>query len=349
MRTVPLAIALLSALGLRAQNDAFLPSDHATFEGTSNERRLPFSNGATQHTMLIYEGIDLQIPDGRLITHLGFRQDAAVPSLGTTLDLQIFIGETTVTVDTATNNFANNQTSTPIEVFTRKTFRLPDLGNPLNPNVNAPYVIIPLDVPFRYTAGTNLAVDYRVHSNGLGAGFNYQIDKGTYRSSNGMFGQGCLGSNNKVPKLNGSTTNASIPGTWTLNFTQGLGSTIAVTGISAGQTPANPVLGLLGATGCDLFIDLAVVVFVTSVTSSVGSFNHSFPIPNNTAFNDADLFAQVIVLDAAANRAGMVVSNAYQTELGMLPRMASVATTSLTSATGSLVRNNGIVSLFRYQ
>ena len=99
----------------------------------------------------------------------------------------------------------------------------------------------------------------------------------------------------------------------------------------------------------DLFIDLAVTIFVTSVTSSSGSFNHSFQIPNNTAFNDADLFAQVIVLDAAANRFGMVVSNAYQTELGMVPRMASVATTSLTTATGSLVRNNGIVSLFRYQ
>ncbi len=30
-------------------------------------------------------------------------------------------------------------------------------------------------------------------------------------------------------------------------------------------------------------------------------------------------------------------------------RMTTIATTSLTSTTGSIVRNNGIVSLFRYQ
>jgi len=348
MKTLPLTVVLLSGLGLQAQNDAFLPSDHASFEGSSFERRLPFSSGATAHVMFIYEGIDLQIPDGKLITHLGFRQETGIPSLGTTLDLQIFVGETTMTAENASNNFANNQTSPPIEVFTRKSFRLPDLGNPLNPNINAPYVIIPLDVPFRYTAGSNLAVEYKVFSNGLGTSFNYQIDKGTYRSSNGTIGQGCTGSNNRVPKLTGRTNNASVPGPWTLNFSLGTPNSIAVLGISAGQTPANPVLGLLGATGCDLFIDLSTTAFVTTLTDAGGRFNMTLQIPNNPAFNDAVLYAQTIVFDMAS-AGGLTASNAYFTELGMTPRVTTISTTSLVSATGAVSRNNGIVSLFRYQ
>jgi hypothetical protein len=343
-------LAVLTGLQLAAQTTVFLPSDHATVEGADLERRLPFSNGPTMRTQLVYEGLDLSIPGGRQITHLGFRQDAAIPSLGTTLDLQIFIGPTTMTAATATNNFANNYAATPTEVFTRKTFVLPDLGNPLNPNPNGNLVVIPLDVPFPYVAGQNLAVEYRVHGNGLGAGFNYQIDKATFLATNGSYGQGCTGSNTQVPRLVGASTNGAVPGAWTLNASRCLGNAIAVLGVSFfEQNPPGTILAALGAPGCDVFIGLGGIATFTHVTSSSGNFSRTIAIPDAPELDDIDLYAQVIVLDAAANGAGLVVSDAFHTELGMTPRMTSIATTSLTAATGSVVRNNGIVSLFRYQ
>jgi hypothetical protein len=349
MKPLMPAAMLLSSLGLAAQTTAFFPSDHAGFEGPIFERRLPLTNGNSVRTQIVYEGVDLLIPGGRQITHLGFRQDAAVPSLGTTLDLQIFIGPTNMTAATATNNFANNYPSPPTEVFTRKIFQLPDLGNPLNPNPNGNLIVIPLDTPFPYTAGQNLAVEYRVHGNGLGAAFNYQIDKGDYRSANGTVGQGCMGSDGRIPRLNGPTTNAPIPGTWLLNFRLGLPNSIAVLFVSFAQTAPNPILQLLGAPGCDVFIDTANVQGFTSVTNTSGNFDRSFTIPNQARLNDLQLWAQTVVLDTAANNAGLVVSNAYFTELGMEPRMTTISNVSLSSTTGSIVRNNGIVSLFRYQ
>ena len=348
MNTHPVTLSLLLALPLGAQTDAFLPSDHASAEGSTFDRRLPFSSGATQHTQIIYEGLDLQIPTGHSITHLGFRQDASIPSLGTTLELQIAIAATSVTAASATNNFANNQTSAPVEVFTRKILTLPDLGNPLNPNPNGNLVLIPLDVPFAYTAGQNLAIDYRVYSNGRGAAFDYQIDKGSYLASNVAIGQGCTGSNNQVPQLTGPAANGAVPGTWTVNFSRGRPNAIAVLALSLRQTPANPILQLLGAPGCDVFVDLHISPF-TSVTSASGAFSRSFQIPDNPLLDDQDLYAQTIVLDTTANAAGLVVSNAYHTQFGMTPRMTTIASTNLNATTGSVVRNNGIVSLFRHQ
>jgi hypothetical protein len=340
---------LLSAASLCAQTTVFFPSDHAGTEGSTNERRLPLTNGSAARTQMLYEGVDLLVPGGAAITHLGFRQDGTIPSLGTTLDLQVFIGPTAMDAASVTNNFANNYSSPPTEVFTRKIYVLPDLGNPLNPNPNGNLVVIPLDVPFPYTAGENLIVEYRVHGNGQGAAFNYQIDEGTYRSTNGMYGQGCTGSDNRVPRLTGPTTNAPVPGTWTLNFSLGLPNSIAVMFVSFDQTPPNPILQVLGAPGCDVFISTANMQGFTSVTSGSGAFNRSFTVPNDANLNDLNLHAQTIVLDVAANNAGLVVSNAYHTQLGMTPRMTTIAATSISAATGSVARNHGIVSLFRYQ
>lgn len=350
MRPMIFVATLLPGLHLTAQTTTYLPSDHATVEGSTFERRLPFSNGPTMRTQLIYEGIDLAIPSSSQITHLGFRQDANVPSLGTTLDLQIFMGTTTMTAATATSNFANNYAATPTEVFIRKIYTMPDLGNPLNPNPNGNLMLIPLDVPFPYTAGQNIAVEYRVYSNGLGGVFNYQIDKGTYLATNAQYGQGCLGSNSQLPLLNGPTTNGSLPGNWTLNFTNGLGNGIAVLAVSFAQmNPPSPLLHFLGAPGCDILIDLTGLLTFTHVTSASGSFTRTFVMPDMPASNDATLYAQVLVLDPTANAAGLVVSNAYRTQFGMTPRMTSIATANVTAATGSIVRNNGIVSVFRYQ
>lgn len=350
MKTSRLAIALslLSAHDLTGQTTTFFPSDHASAEGSTFERRLPFSSGATVRTQFIYERVDLLIPGGTPITHLGFRQDAAIPSLGTTIDLQIFLGATTMTAATATNNFANNYASPPVEVFTRKIFTLPDLGNPLNPNPDGNLVVIPLDVPFVYTAGQNLAVEFRVHGNGLGAAFNYQIDKGTYRSTTATVGQGCAGSNARVPTLTGPTANASVPGPWTLNFSNGLANSIAVLFVAFAQTPPNPILQFLGAPGCDVFLDTGNMQGFTSVTDGSGRFTRTFQVPNDPLLDDLQLYAQTVVLDTAANNAGLVVSNAYYTELGMTPRMTSISTANVAGATGSIVRNNGIVSFFRH-
>lgn len=350
MRTSrPLLALFLPCLPAIAQNTAVFPSDHASVEGSTFDRRLPFTSGATVHTQIVYEAIDLQVPNGSSITQLGFRRDSTTVSLGATLDLQVFITATTVSAATATNNFANNQTSTPVEVFTRKQFVLPDLGNPLNPNPNGNLVLIPLDVPFAYTAGSNLAVDYWVHGSSANGSIDYYLDKGSFLATRAQYGTGCTASNNRVPVLDGPSGNGAAPGTWRLDFSRGIGNTVAVLAVSFGSTPANPLLGLLGAPGCDLFVDIGTMAVFTNLTGSSGAFMRSFPIPDAPWLNDVDAYAQVLMLDGNANAAGMVVSNAYHTQFGMTPRMTTISTTILTAATGSVVRNNGIVSLFRYQ
>jgi hypothetical protein len=150
-----------------------------------------------------------------------------------------------------------------------------------------------------------------------------------------------------VPSLTGS--GASVPGTWTLTFANGLPASIVVLLVSPTSAPGLTLLHGLGAPGCDLFVDPLNMVAITQLTASSGRFTANLSVPGSIWMNDLWAYAQVLTLDPAANAAGLAISNAWQTQLGVLPQMTTIHSTSMTATTGTLRRNNGIVSLFRHQ
>ncbi|MFN3240012.1 MAG: kelch repeat-containing protein [Planctomycetota bacterium] len=72
-------------------------------------------------------------------------------------------------------------------------------------------------------------------------------------------------------------------------------------------------LGFLGAPGCPARVSPDVLV---AVTGGAGTASYTLPIPNNPALMAAELHTQAVVLEAAANAFGAIVSNAATATLG---------------------------------
>jgi hypothetical protein len=128
-------------------------------------------------------------------------------------------------------------------------------------------------------------------------------------------GTGCAGAGNHVPVL-GSAASARIGQGFTLEL--------------HGAPPASPVIALLGgsatsfggiplpfdlapagAPGCFLRTNMLALAAALATGSGSGGGSASFvwPVPNDASLQGAVLFFQAIVVDAAANAAGLTTTN----------------------------------------
>src|SRR5690606_11745160 len=183
----------------------------------------------------LYESFDLDIPDGRQITHVGFPRDEARTSFGEQIQLEILMGRTTRTVATVDSEFAKNYAAAPQVVFTRKIFALPDLGIVSNPPVTDT-VWVPLDTPFTHDAAQNLIVEYRVYANSKSnQAFSYFLDFAQFHSPITAHGQACPTSSGLLPKLESQRT--AIGGTWRVALTNATASSSGTLFIGLGLLP----------------------------------------------------------------------------------------------------------------
>ena len=133
-----------------------------------------------------------------------------------------------------------------------------------------------------------------------------------------VFGAGCVGSNSLAPVLAYTTTaNSGRIGqshTVALSNANGLSPTgsLLFTGFTnrtafGGALPLPFLLDPVGATGCNLYVDPLVIVFVGVNTSGVGSVAQA--IPNDPTFVGARVYHQFLVIDSTANPLGVTFTN----------------------------------------
>ncbi len=339
------ALALAGALGAQnPQNTATFPGDHAGVPGFTWQQSFPFSNGIARQ-MMLYESWDIDIPNGKQITHLGFRREETnLSSTGVAIQLEISMGPSVLDASTADRDYAKNYSSPPSVVFTKKIFNLPNLGAAAND-----VVWVPLDTPHTFDSSKNLVVDYKVFANQAGnAAFAYRLDLATFSSPVVAHGVSCQTSGGKTPKLESSAS--KIGGSWAIRLTNGSSSSNTV--LLVGWRPiASPIsLTPIQMPGCWINVNLAGAVSIPGTTGTTGSLTFRTPIPNNLSLYKGKLYSMAIMDDLFANPLGKITTNGDEMRLGVDPRQTAIRSTGDPLATrGSLTRNWGAVSLFGWQ
>lgn len=128
------------------------------------------------------------------------------------------------------------------------------------------------------------------------------------------FGQGCPGSNRKVPQC----TWKSVPrlgARFEVGLRDALASSAALLGLgvdrdrfAALRTNLPFDLSAVGMANCWLHVDPAI--FGAAPTSSGGTASQVLSVPNNPALKGQKLYLQWFVVDSAANRTGLITSDA---------------------------------------
>jgi hypothetical protein len=139
-----------------------------------------------------------------------------------------------------------------------------------------------------------------------------QIHGETWRfgANTAVFGSGCAGSHG-VPLLQ-ATTLPTFGGTYHLQLTNLVPAVpLAVIVFALSAQPGVP-LAPIGMPGCSAFVSPDLFVAL----AAFGTAQFATNVPPNPGLFAAELFAQGISLDAAANAAGLTVSNAVKAVIG---------------------------------
>lgn len=353
----PILIPSLLALSafLPAQTTTIFPDEYAAVnEGPFNSPNLPLAIG-TSRVQVVYESVDLAIPSGHQITHLGYRQDRTltVMDTGRTLQLEIRMAYTAHTAASLTTNFANNLAVTPVTVFGPTTFVLPNLRETANPLANDRF-FIPLATPFVYQpANGNLVVEYLIYGNsGGGSSFNYRLDRGDYYSPVTYGPVGCPHSGNGTPNLTASGTRPGL--SYSTTCSSSPANSFGVLLIVPGQALLAPfsLQGFVPAINpnCRGQVLVANAIQLSGTSNASGSASWSFALPNNQAYADFLWSSQTVFYDFFAP-GSVVVSNGAQVLTGAQPRTSILYATGapLTPVTGTVSRNYNPITFFVHQ
>ncbi|MFQ5505702.1 MAG: hypothetical protein ACE5F1_13030, partial [Planctomycetota bacterium] len=142
-----------------------LPKAFATVMGNS-ANSIPWSWTPTRFQQPF---LGSEMPRVLPIRCIGFRHGFRTDT-GATIDLEVWLGYTSFDHTTITTNYASNQNSgTPVLVYTRKKFKVPDM---VKGNMVPSFFLgqIPLDRPFVWIrqTGRNLLFECKVHGNSAG-------------------------------------------------------------------------------------------------------------------------------------------------------------------------------------
>lgn len=351
-RSVPaftvLALGAATVLGpgALAQNQTVFPSDHANYEGEYSQTAYPFSGGVRRQQAVL-DRWDVKVPHGRSITKVGVRPDGTSSSPAFKVQMEILMGHSTLEIAQVKATFAQNYDGNPVTVFTKKIFDLPALTAPMSPPSKTP-VLVPLDTPFQYDSAKNLVIDWKLFGNSNGNNpWSYWMDQGNFFSATSRYGTACNTSANKTPEA--SAYPAELGGYAGFSLKDMIANTpmSLIINLQA-QVPPLP-LDFLGATGCSLHVDPTNAIVLNVRSTSSGSHSLQFVLPAWRQFYGQSLNGQYVALDAFANNAGIVTTNAAAATLGIKAQVCYVAATGDAEATtGGLQRNAGYVHVLEH-
>ena len=156
---------------------ATVPAAYAsTFGNTSNV--YPLGRPVIRYQQVF---LGSELPTVQPSFGLGMRHDDVLRATpGTTLDIEVRLGYTTMTPATLSTTFDNNfdvKTPAAVTVFPRAKFTIPDVKT-VATNPQLWQVQIPFKVPFVWTqsSGRNLLVEIRIYGNSSNSTLAYYVD-----------------------------------------------------------------------------------------------------------------------------------------------------------------------------
>lgn len=238
-----------------------------------------------------------------------FIADAATPS--GTIDTELFLAECPHPAANVQAPFASNITpGTEIPVFLRKMYNFPSVGAQTWGAVDLPF-----DVPFVFKGTNHISWRIVIWSNTLVSPTNFVLDCFSDWRFGATVGTGCqhpMGTQNA-----GLNTTYRSPGNvWDFNLYTWVAGTpmpgFLLIGTSNSSWGGNALpfdLSVIGAPGCNIYNDGAIVVPVVSGTAASGFVGVKATLPSNPLLIGGQIFAQGVWLDPGANPLGMFTTN----------------------------------------
>ncbi|MCA8972675.1 MAG: hypothetical protein KDC95_23005, partial [Planctomycetes bacterium] len=247
--------------------------------------------------------------------------------------LEIRLGLTTYDPTTMTNDFAMNATGAQTTVLPATVVNLP--ATVANTDPNAFTSRIAFTTPFFYAATSNLLVEIR-NTSTANQIHPYDAISGSSTNTTRMWASpvtattGSLGRNyglvmrfegpssNAVPQL-AATGRPVINTTHSLDLSQAVATRPALFVLGFSNTTWGALtlpfdMSVLGARSCTLLVSIDLVFAVA--TDASGNASLPVSIPNITSLVNAQYYNQCMVLDAAANSLGLVMTNGGAATIG---------------------------------
>ena len=304
MRKHPLALCVLLPVSLGAQT-YFSPAAAATGTGNVNNT-LPFAQ-QTQHYQQVHSTTSFSSGAVGIITRLRFRSKAA--TTGGTADMEMFMARCPNAAENASATFASNETTgTVVNVVTRKQVNLQAVGAGV---WGAPDLLF--DNPFAFVPSLHLSWRVAIHSNT--ATSNTLDCYSDWRFGTKTVYNGCQHPLGTGPAQHNSTFRS--PGNvWDLNGYSYLANVplpgavmIGDSNALWGSIPLPYDLGAVGAPGCQIVNNPAVVLSGTTLSNPTGFLGIQIGTPRNPNLVGLAIYTQFLFVDPAANQLGVFTSN----------------------------------------
>jgi len=325
---------LLSATVATAQTSLVLPGSHAGQEGTGSTN-VPFGRSSAVRVQSLYDPLLFSGPCN--ITAIAFRLDGGATTLAKQIDCEIHLMTAAVSLVNMSQDFAQNRGSDDTVVLPRQVLALPAQSTAATPNPFLPPIAFAQ--PFAYDPALGpLLVEVVVFAQPPAP---YTLDTTfTCDSPEVAFGPpGCPQPGGTPIRVENATTQVIWGRPWlarVLDAPPGRLTVLALgtqeTGTWNGWTLPQD-LGMLGAPGCFLSIDVVGTFFQTAATDGTATF--AFFIPNNPATLGATLRYQAGALSPNANALGLVTSQAKKVDVCGWEPVGRVWAAGLTTTAGS--------------
>lgn len=317
-----------------AQTTLVLPASHLAREGSSSTN-VPFGRSSAVRVQQIYDGRLFAGPV--VITQLALRLDGGTTAAQKQVDVEMHMSTLPMHLVDFSADFAQNRGLDETVVLARQMLTLPAMTTAATPS---PFLAnITLDVPFAYDPALGpLELEILVHGQPPGA---YSLDA-TYvcDSPEAVVGPLACGQPGANPlRVEAATTQVIWGRPWVVRVLDALPG--AMTVLVLGTKESGPWggfvlpqdLGVFGAPGCYLSIDLAAVFLQAALGD--GSATYTFVIPNNPALVGLWLRYQAGAFNANANAVGFVTSQAKKSELCGWEPVGRVWASGLTATVGT--------------
>tara|TARA_R110002096_G_scaffold316425_1_gene510936 strand:+ start:4635 stop:5717 length:1083 start_codon:yes stop_codon:yes gene_type:complete len=329
-----LAALVLLASGLVAQSPLPLPASHTAMEG-STSTNVPFGRSTPTRVQYVYDSMLFAGPV--TISEVQFRLDGGSVAPAKMVDCEISMSTLPLPLIGMSSTFALNRGGDEQTVLSRQLLTLPAQTAGVVPNsFLSP---ITLSTPFWFDPALgSLVMEIVVYGQPPGA---YSLDA-TYVCNSPLIPIGpmsCLQSSGSPLGVESATTQVMWGRPWVARAYDALPGSIVtlVLGTQEGGTWAGLTLpqdlGVVGASGCFLSIDVAAAYYGVALPD--GSITFPFVIPNNPAVLGEWLRFQGGTFDAAANALGLVTSQAQKVQVCGWEPVGRVWSNGISSAFGT--------------
>ena len=341
------AMALGSASAL-AQGALPLPPSHLTYEGTA-ATNIPFGRSTPTRVQYVYGASLFSGPV--VLTGVQLRPDGGASPVGKLVDCEISLSTAPGPLTGLSAQFAANRGADQLTVLPRQLLALPGQSAGATPSPFLPAVTFA--TPFAFDpAGGDLVLEVVVYGQPPGA---YSLDA-TFVCTSPLVPVGplsCLQSNGYPLGVESATTGVQWGRPWVVRaFDASPGSVVLLalgnqeSGSWGGmQLPQD--LGVVGAGGCFLSIDVAASFF--SSAAGDGSVTFPFQLPNNPQLLGKWLRFQAAAVDPAANALGVVTSQAQKVQVCGWEPVGRVWSSGVSATTGTVEIGLAAVAQFTTQ